>query len=187
MARAKKPNKKPAKKPTAKTLADERVTIEAPKRGRPTLFEQGIADRILDGLIDGTTLTKICKEDWAPDRSTVFRWRAAHAEFEDAYLKARSAQIELRGDEAIDLADAATTPEAIAQVRVKLEARRIVISRLSALYIIGGDETSPDVAKLLKDARERATRVFDRIQRGNERVANAEAVVATSNPMPGTH
>lgn len=187
MARAKKTPKKPTKKPAKKTRGDGTGTITAPKSGRPTLFEQQIADRILDALIDGQTLTKLCKEDWAPHRSTVFRWRAAHAEFEEAYLKARSAQIELRGDEAIDLAEDADTPEKIAQARVKLEARRIVIGRLSALYVVGGDEASPDVAKLLKDARERATRVFDRIQRGNERVATAEAAVATSKPMPGTH
>lgn len=45
--------------------------------GRPSLFSTELADAICDALIDGDTLTKICKPAAMPAARTVRRWAAA--------------------------------------------------------------------------------------------------------------
>jgi hypothetical protein len=73
--------------------------------GRPTDFSDELANRILERLADGDSLRKICAGDDMPNRSTVFRWLAAQAEFRDLYALARECQADAYADDVVALAD----------------------------------------------------------------------------------
>jgi hypothetical protein len=48
---------------------------EEVKMGRPTDHTDELVDRICEELAAGRSLNRICKEeDWAPDKSTFYRW-----------------------------------------------------------------------------------------------------------------
>lgn len=73
--------------------------------GRPTKFNQAIADAICDRLASGLSLRRICRNSAMPNKATVFRWLAANSEFSDQYARARESQADLLVDEMIDIAD----------------------------------------------------------------------------------
>jgi len=73
--------------------------------GRPSDYEQVIADIICEHIADGVSLREICRGEDMPNKATVFRWLAAHAEFRDQYARAREAQADTLADELLDIAD----------------------------------------------------------------------------------
>jgi len=73
--------------------------------GRPTDYSREAADAICGLLVEGYSLRAICATDGAPDRSTVFRWLAAHPEFRDQYRLARELQADTLADECIEIVD----------------------------------------------------------------------------------
>lgn len=76
-------------------------------QGRPSSFNQQIADTICERLADGESLRTICQSEEMPHRATVFRWLAdeARKDFRDQYARAREAQADLLVDELRDIAD----------------------------------------------------------------------------------
>lgn len=64
------------------------------KRGRPSVFQQAIADEICRRVADGESLRSICRDDNMPDESTVRRWALEDVEGffpqYDAALKIRA-------------------------------------------------------------------------------------------------
>jgi hypothetical protein len=98
-----------------------------PQRGRPSLYSEEIAQRIIDGLMDGLSLIKICQQDGIPSRRTVLYWW----ENPDFCTKcARVLQANLMDDKIIDLIDQATPESALAD-RVKLAALTWRASKLA--------------------------------------------------------
>lgn len=73
--------------------------------GRPSEFTQEKADAICERLADGESLRSICDDDDMPNKSTVFRWLAAHEAFRDQYARARETQADTMADEILDIAD----------------------------------------------------------------------------------
>lgn len=73
--------------------------------GRPTDYTQELADTICERIADGESLRTICSEDGMPNKSTVFRWLAAHQDFATKYAHARDVQADLLVDEMTDIAD----------------------------------------------------------------------------------
>ena len=73
--------------------------------GRPTDYTQELADTICERIADGESLRAICSEDGMPNKSTVFRWLAAHQDFATKYAHARDVQADLLVDEMTDIAD----------------------------------------------------------------------------------
>lgn len=77
------------------------------KIGRPSIFNQELADRICERIACGETLRAICKDDDMPDVSTVLAW-VSHADkesFSKQYASARLAQAQHLFDELLDIAD----------------------------------------------------------------------------------
>lgn len=54
--------------------------------GRPTDYNSKIADRIIDEISNGKTVTQICKDESMPTRSTVWKWSVNHPEFSIRYF-----------------------------------------------------------------------------------------------------
>ena len=76
---------------------------------RPPIYTPELAQEVLDRLIDGKSLRKICDEPGMPSRATVLRWLAADVDgFEAKYASARVAQLMGEADDLLEIAD---TPE----------------------------------------------------------------------------
>jgi hypothetical protein len=73
--------------------------------GRPSSFNQDIADKILDELARGSTLRSIQDMPGFPGRSTVFRWLAENEDFSRRYAVALAWRTEGRADEIVQIAD----------------------------------------------------------------------------------
>jgi hypothetical protein len=63
--------------------------------GRPSDFNDEIATRIYDFLMDGVSLRLICQQDDMPGRTTVFRWMDSNPDFASMYARARMLQADL--------------------------------------------------------------------------------------------
>ena len=122
------PNPKPRKKTPqnagevakqAIEQAKQSAGTEPPKKkmGRPTIFNQSIADIICIRISEGESLREIVKTDGMPDRSTVYEWLLRNKEFADQYTRAREEQADTYADEIIAIAD--EQPEIIAVVDKK--------------------------------------------------------------------
>ena len=76
--------------------------------GRPSEFNQSIANTICTRLIHGESLRSICRDDDMPDVSTVYYWIHDYPEFSKQYDKAKMEQIDTFADEIIEIADDST-------------------------------------------------------------------------------
>lgn len=86
------------------TMADPEVFRPV---GRPSIFSQQVAQRIIEGLVDGKSLRSLCLEDDMPTITTVVRWLAdpRYAEFCAQYTRARMIQADTLADEVLHIAD----------------------------------------------------------------------------------
>ena len=75
---------------------------------RPSIFDQALADKILDRISDGESLRKICCDEDMPGQTTVYRWLRQDEEFRQQYASARELQADTLFDETLDIADDAT-------------------------------------------------------------------------------
>ena len=113
--------------------------------GRPTDYNQEIADIICERIADGESLRSMCKEESMPSKATVFRWLSVHKLFQDQYARAREEQAEAFADEIVSISDEAETTVkshgngttevtfdsvAIARNRLRIDARKWVASKL---------------------------------------------------------
>jgi hypothetical protein len=113
---------------------------------RPSEFSEEIADLICELLADGKKLEEICAREEMPAASTIFRWLAAHPEFEKHYGMARRAYAHRLEDESIEIADnvgadqpptagegmpRAASYVAVQRDKLRIETRRWLIRRLA--------------------------------------------------------
>ena len=89
--------------------------------GRPSSYTPELGDLILNGLIAGESMRKLCAPEDMPDRGTVVRWLAEHPDFEAKYAHAREAQADTMDDLILEEAEK-VTPETAAASRVKIDA-----------------------------------------------------------------
>ncbi len=73
--------------------------------GRPSEFNQEVADEICERLADGESLRSICSGDDMPRKATVFRWLGQFDAFRDQYTRAREIQADALFDDVLSIAD----------------------------------------------------------------------------------
>lgn len=100
--------------------------------GRPTDYNDEIADSICAKLAEGQTLLSICKQEDMPTRSTVYLWREKHEEFSDKYARARELGFDAIADDVIAISD--DKSEEPASRRVRVQARIDLLGRWSHRY-----------------------------------------------------
>lgn len=122
---------------------------DEPKRGRPSDYTAELAAVICARIANGESLREICAGEELPNKSTIFRWIAAHDEFRDQYARAREAQIEHWAEEIVEIADDATNDwierqnpdgssydlvhtEHINRSRLRVDTRKWLMSKLAA-------------------------------------------------------
>lgn len=99
------------------------------KTGRPTDYNDDVADAICERLADGESLRTICADGSMPNRVTVYRWLFKHAEFSNQYARAREMQAETMADEMQNIADDATA-ENVQVARLRIDTRKWAASKL---------------------------------------------------------
>jgi len=107
--------------------------------GRPSSYNEVIADAICDELATGRSLLQITEGKDFPSERTVYRWLEINAEFRQKYARAREFQAEHYASQIVALAD---TP---------VVARKIVIKADGSEEITIGDAV--DRTRLQIDAR----------------------------------
>lgn len=125
---------------------------------RPSEYTQELADRICELLADGQSMRKVCENDWAPDKASVFRWLRKYPEFCDQYTRAKEESADSMSDDMNDIADDARNDwmerldeegkpkgwqvngEHIQRSRLRIETRKWLASKLKPKKY--GDKTT---------------------------------------------
>lgn len=111
---------------------------QAPKRGRPTEFDQATADAICQRMALGESLRKICRDEDMPAESTVRLWAVSdRAGFYAQYARARASQMEAMAEDIIDIAD--DKEEDPQRARLRVDTRKWLMSKIAPK--VYGDRT----------------------------------------------
>jgi hypothetical protein len=92
--------------------------------GRPSIYSQDLADRILREYAKGRSVRDICGQDGMPDRETLWHWRLKDADFSAAFARAREANAETIEDRIADIEDKVLAEE------VNPQAANVVLSSM---------------------------------------------------------
>ena len=74
-------------------------------KGAEVHYSGEITARICAELAAGESVAAVCRQAWAPDEKTHYRWMAAHAEYREAVVAAKATGIERHAGEIIRIAD----------------------------------------------------------------------------------
>lgn len=132
--------------------------------GRPSTYNEEIADTICEAIANGGALYLMCQErpDF-PGEKTIYQWLERHPAFAQKYARARERQADRRVEEMIVIAD---TCEDANKARLQIDARKWHASKLypkrySEKNVVehsgpdgGPIEVSTDWSKLSTEERE---------------------------------
>ncbi len=116
--------------------------------GRPSDYSAETTTAICIRLGLGESLREICREEGMPNKSTVMRWLAEHAEFRDQYASAREAQADYYAEEIIEISDDGTNDfmlrkngsgedelvenkDVLARSRLRVDTRKWLMARMA--------------------------------------------------------
>jgi len=77
--------------------------------GRPSKYNQDVADDICSHIVDGLSLRAICAMEDMPPLRTLMGWVEKNSEFQQQYTCARRMQADIKFDDLKDLANTATS------------------------------------------------------------------------------
>ncbi|RFD19237.1 terminase small subunit [Komagataeibacter melaceti] len=102
----------------------------AAPQARRGAYSRRVADDICTRLADGQSLRAICADAGMPHRATVFRWLRDNPAFRALYATAREAAADTLAEEIIAIADRATGRDDVPAMKLRMEARMWVATRL---------------------------------------------------------
>jgi hypothetical protein len=109
------------------------IAGEAPCRrwiGRPTTFSPVIAQEIVERIENGEVLEQIAADERMPTRRTINRWIEQHADFCQAYTRARTRQAAAVAEHGYLAAWADDGPQYVQRNRLRFDASRWLAARL---------------------------------------------------------
>lgn len=112
------------------------------KPGRPSGYSEQVAQKICHRMINGESLTSICKDKDMPSRVTVYDWMEAHPEFRARCARAREGLADFLVDEIEQLASQ-TTEENVNSMKVKISTKQWRAMKMAPR--IYGDRTVTEV------------------------------------------
>ena len=127
-----------------------------------TYFSREVAEKVLDGVTEGFSVERVCRDDdTLPGRATFFRWLAGrsigihdHEWLKENYFVAQLARAEAHLDECIEIAD--DDSEDFQRSALRISTRQWVASRLypekygtKAILQIKGPQLTPDEKEAL--------------------------------------
>jgi hypothetical protein len=95
------------------------VTVKPIKKRVTQGFDDAIADEIVERMIHGESMLKICADAHIPDRATIYRWMDARPDFATRCARAREGLADFLVDQIEKMADA-TTEENVQSMKVKI-------------------------------------------------------------------
>lgn len=129
------------------------------KTGRPSTYNEEIADQICSELAMGKSLRTICSAPNMPGRETVFRWLRQKDIFRDQYARAKAEAADALFEDILDIADDASgdydeegrfRPENVQRARLRIDARKWMMARMKPKRYgdqvdlnVGGQEENP--------------------------------------------
>jgi len=133
------------------------------KLGRPTLYTDELAAEICRRIVEGESLTRICKDDDMPNVSSVYLWIIKNKDFSNMYAHAREDQADTYSDQIVDIGeevpmmvitdeDGKVTkridPAGVNRNRLRVDARKWVAAKLKPKkygdrQILAGDKDAP--------------------------------------------
>ena len=121
------PSRKQQRKMARFELANVNKTTPTPFDVKPPWANQytpGMAERIVDLVVDGKTLRQIALENvWAPKATIMYYWLDEHPEFARAFAAARELYADDIAREIVTLADEARTNLDVAKLPHRIHAR----------------------------------------------------------------
>ena len=72
---------------------------------KPTLYTKPIVSKILNRLIEGESLIRICRDTNMPTMPSVYNWINRYPDFRDQYQIAKMLQMDTLADRLLDIAD----------------------------------------------------------------------------------
>ena len=164
--------------------------------GRPRVYTAEIAERILGELMDGRTLTDVCRDAGMPAERTVRNWVADnHQGFAPRYGRAREVGYHVIADQILAIADDASddcmerrkengdiettlNPVNVTRSRLRIDARRWLLSKvLPKTY---GERLDPNARQEVRDTLAEVLREIDGRTRG---LPNQPAMVTLPAPQ----
>ncbi len=110
------------------------------KTGRPTKFNQKLANDICSQLAEGISLRTVCLSDNMPDKSTVFDWLNKYKDFAYQYARAKEESSDAMAEEVLDLSDGSvehaykSDPKAssavVQAVKLQVDTRKWLMSKM---------------------------------------------------------
>jgi hypothetical protein len=118
------------------------------KTGRPSAFNENIADAICAQIAEGKSMRTVCKADDVPAMTTIFRWLREKPEFQQQYTRAKEWAADAMAEDALDIIDNGTNDwmevhdkdgecvgwrvngEAIQRSRLRFEGRKWLMGKL---------------------------------------------------------
>ena len=137
--KAKKPASVKASKTPRASKAAKKASNEAekpadsvwhPNRKRPTIYEEGILQRVCDGLTEGLSIKQTCEPIDMPRWQEVYLEMQRNEDVRTAIAHAREAQQEVTADDIVEMADLAT-PEDHNVVKLRIWARQWRAAKLA--------------------------------------------------------
>jgi len=116
-------------------MTKKKAPHERLKLGRPEteIFNETVADKILDMLADGLSLRAICRTNGLPSGSVIRKWLARNPDFAKQYAYAREEQADTLFDETLAIADAIgddATNEQIRKAQLQIDTRKWLAGKL---------------------------------------------------------
>ena len=135
------------------------TTTKRNKGGRPKVLTDADWQRVLDGLMEGASLRKVCKRRGTPSVKTVLVRASREREgFGLRYAHAREIGLLQMEEELLQLADGEGVPEsdpklanaAVQRARLQVETRKWIMSKMRPdrygdRVAIGGDSSGPPI------------------------------------------
>jgi hypothetical protein len=161
----------PDEQPSSSSLLHSTASAQT---GRPSIYNDELADRIVEALFDGHGLRAISRMPGMPSAMTITRWRHSNPGFRSLYEEARKLQLELMADDIIEIADGAG--QNVPLGRLRTETRKWILSKLvrhvygtTALVEQVAEEASDiDYTKLTDDELNTMLVLLEKANRAND-------------------
>ena len=131
--------------------------------GRPSLYTDELSVLICERIVNGESLSAICRDEGMPSPSIIYRWMRENEEFCHRYTRAREDQADTLADEILDIADEniddfivddegnkRPNPDTVQRSKLRVEARKWIAAKLKPKkygekidHNIGGQKDNP--------------------------------------------
>jgi|SRR5215472_1125250 len=96
--------------------------------GRPEIYSEELAAKVLERISDGQSLRTVCKPEGMPNMTTVWKWLYRHEAFVEQYARATSERAEAMAEDIQAIADDESIDPKSRTIRI--DARKWLASKL---------------------------------------------------------